>query len=207
MRNNSAVIASASGPSFSGPNAASNSAGENRRTFPSPRRSQYRSSRVRLPVSWQRNRRCSRLGGSATRTSPVIRGSSTIASSESSRSDDALADAADLANRAANDAAAKMIDPRRDRDRLAAARRALDVRDAPADDAEHAAPHRFNFRKFGHSNHSQSIGRTWTVVGYDESRQAANSTNSACPSDGELAVALDSEAFRSRQSTQGVFIT
>ena len=52
-----------------------------------------------LPESWQRNRKCSRLGGSATSTSPVIRGSSTIASPESKSHDDPLADAADVANR------------------------------------------------------------------------------------------------------------
>ena len=43
--------------------------------------------------------------------------------------DDPLADAADVANRAPDDAAAKVIDPRRDRDRLAPAGHALDVRD------------------------------------------------------------------------------
>ena len=61
-RNKSAVIASASGPTFSGPNAAADSSGENRRTFPSPRRSQYRNSRIPFPDSLQRNRKCSRVG-------------------------------------------------------------------------------------------------------------------------------------------------
>ena len=99
-----------------------------------------------LPESVQRNRKCSRLGGSATSTSPVIRGSSTIASPRIQMHDDPLADAADVANHAADRAAAKPIDPRRDRNRPPPAGNALDILDARTDDAQNAAPHRFDFR-------------------------------------------------------------
>jgi hypothetical protein len=53
-------------------------------------------------------------------------------------------------DRPPNDAAAKAVDPRRDGDRPAATRHALDGTYASADDAQHATPHRFDFGEFGH---------------------------------------------------------
>ena len=46
--------------------------------------------------------------------------------------------------------------------RLAAARRAFDVLNTTADDAEHTAPHRLNFRKFWHGASEINVG--WTIL-------------------------------------------
>ena len=60
-----AVTVKASGPSLAGPKASSNSFGEIRRTFPSPRRSQYRNSPnpvARQPAAKPQMLVCRRLG-------------------------------------------------------------------------------------------------------------------------------------------------
>jgi hypothetical protein len=78
--------ASASGPRDRSPRRCANCRSVSSRTEPSPRRSQYQICRIGPFAMSSRNRKCSTVGGSATRTSPVIRGSKISRSPLSSRS-------------------------------------------------------------------------------------------------------------------------
>jgi hypothetical protein len=101
---------------------------------------------------------------------------------------DTFADAVDRVDRPPNGAAAKAVDPRRDGDRPAATRHALDGTNAAADDTQHATPHRFHFRELGHEDTNN--GTFWTGRLSDQSVGV---------------VALDSEAWAVENQRQEFF--
>ena len=117
-----------------------------------------------LPESVQRNRKCSRLGGSATSTRPVIRGSSTIASPESRCTTTRLPTRP--TSRITRPTARRRN--RSIRGAIAIGRRRQATRSTSSnprtDDAQNAPPHRFDFRQFRHDYSPQRTQRTRRTI-------------------------------------------
>ena len=148
-RNSAVESCSASGPRRSGPSRAV-ARPVITWTLPNPRRSQYHN-RERIGASRRNSsRRCVEFGGSANNSRPVIRGSTTIVSSPSSRSSTRLPRRSAACRSLPGNTAGEIGGRGADGNRFQVTAGKTHGQNAAADDRQHATTHRLYLGQFRH---------------------------------------------------------